>query len=138
MPEEADFLVGAQIQTKDNISDLNLKYNSSDSDEPVKSTKSPENEQIEEEKTSIQISIYDEECLYLSPQFIVHPNKFRMLSLKLSLENFIRNGRDLSTLLISVINRQNNKKTVVKLAQDLILQKKLSLIGISKFFTKLN
>jgi hypothetical protein len=61
-----------------------------------------------------------------------------MMSLKLSLENFVNNSRDLSCLLLSMVNRHNNKKMLMKLAQDLILTKRLSLIGISKFFTKLN
>ena len=60
------------------------------------------------------------------------------MTLKLSLDVFISCGRDLSCILLSMVNRQNNKRMLMQLAQDLILNKRLSLIGISKFFTKLN
>jgi hypothetical protein len=69
---------------------------------------------------------------------MIHPNYYRSLSLKLSLEQFITNTRDTSMLLLSMVNRSNNKRILIKLANDLLLSKKLSLIGISKFFNKLN
>ena len=76
--------------------------------------------------------------LYVAPFFMVHPVHFRCLSIKLSLESFISNSRDTNLLLLSMINRQNNKRILVNLANSLITQKKLSLIGVSKFFNKMN
>lgn len=44
----------------------------------------------------------------------------------------------MSMLLLSMVNRSNNKRVLMKLANNLILNKRLSLIGISKFFNKMN
>ena len=117
---------------------VEVKQNSSDSDEPARTETSPNKLVIEEENPLVKVSIYDSECMYLAPSFILHPSQYRMLTLKLSLDCFISSSRDLSCLLLSMVNRQNNKKMLMQLAQDLILTKRLSLIGISKFFTKLN
>ncbi len=46
--------------------------------------------------------------------------------------------RDMSMLLLSMLNRSNNKRMLMKITYDLMLHKRLSLIGISKFFNKLN
>jgi hypothetical protein len=96
---------------------------------------------IEEEKTSSfkeDISIYDESVSFIAPMFIIHSKNYRSLSVKLSLESFIASTRDTSMLLLSMVNRSNNKGILIKLANDLILNKRLSLIGVSKFFNKLN
>ncbi len=117
---------------------VEVKQNSSDSDEPARTETSPNKLVIEEENPSVKVSIYDSECMFLAPSLILHPSQYRMLTLKLSLDSFISSSRDLSCLLLSMVNRQSNKKMLMQLAQDLILTKRLSLIGISKFFTKLN
>jgi len=65
---------------------------------------------------TVQVSIYDEECMFLAPQFIFHPQKYRMMTLKLSLDSFVRNSRDLSCLLLSMVNRQSNKRILMHLA----------------------
>lgn len=93
---------------------------------------------IEEVKAQVDISIYDDSVHYVAPLFMIHPVHLRSLALKLSLEAFIPSCRDMTMLLLSTVNRQNNRRILVKLANDLILSKKLSLIGISKFFNKLN
>lgn len=46
--------------------------------------------------------------------------------------------RDMSMLLLSMLNRSNNKRMLTKITYDLMLHKRLTLIGISKFFNKLN
>lgn len=80
---------------------------------------------IEEEKTSSSfkedISIYDDSVSFIAPMFIIHPTHFRSLALKLSLESFIATTRDTSMLLLSMVNRSNNKGILIKLANELIL-----------------
>jgi len=62
------------------------------------------------------VSVYQDTVLYIAPFFMVHPGHFRCLSTKLSLESLIANSREMSLLLLSMINRQNNKSILVKLA----------------------
>ena len=71
---------------------------------------------IDEDTTQLSISVYDEQCLFLAPQFIFHPSHFRLMTLKLSLDVFVSSARDLSCILLSVINRRNNKKILMQLA----------------------
>lgn len=90
------------------------------------------------DKIEKDISIYDDSVHYIAPLFMVHPQHFRSLALKLSLEEFIPSCRDMTMLLLSSVNRQNNRRILIRLAKDLIVGKMLTLIGISKFFNKLN
>ena len=62
------------------------------------------------------VSVYQDTVIYIAPFFMVHPVHFRCLSTKLSLESLIANSREMNLLLLSMINRQNNKKILVKLA----------------------
>jgi len=85
-----------------------------------------------------QVSIYDECVLPIAPCFMVHPVHYKSLTFKLSLEEMVPNSRDLTTTLLSFVNRGHNQRILAKLAFALIAQKHLSLIGVSKFFNKLN
>lgn len=82
--------------------------------------------------------MYSDEVHFIAPMFMIHPSQFRSLTLKLSLEQFVSTTRDTTMLLLSMVNRSNNKKVLIKIAYDLMLTRRLSLIGISKFFNKLN
>ena len=92
----------------------------------------------EEKKEGSDIDIYDDQTIFIAPMFIVHPTKFRSMSLKLSLQSYINSCADDCNLMLSILNRQNNKEISLNLCKDLILQKRISLIGISKLFTKFN
>ena len=92
----------------------------------------------EEKKEGTDIDIYDDQAIFIAPMFIVHPTKFRSMSLKLSLHSYIKSCADDCNLMLSILNRQNNKEIALNLCKDLILQKRISLIGISKLFTKFN
>lgn len=92
----------------------------------------------EEKKEGSDIDIYDDQTIFIAPMFIVHPTKFRSMSLKLSLHSYINSCADDCNLMLSILNRQNNKEISLNLCKDLILQKRISLIGISKLFTKFN
>jgi len=84
------------------------------------------------------IDIYDDQTIFIAPMFIIHPTKFRSMSLKLSLQSFAISCIDDCSLMLSILNRSNNKDISLSLTKDLILQKRISLIGISKIFTKFN
>jgi hypothetical protein len=70
--------------------------------------------------------------------FIIHPRQFRSLTIKLSLQGFINYATDEATLMLSIMNRQHNKQVVLGLSRDLIMNRRLSLISISKLFNKFN
>lgn len=92
----------------------------------------------EEKKEGSDVDIYDDQTIFIAPMFIVHPTKFRSMSLKLSLHSYIKSCADDCNLMLSILNRQNNKEISLNLCKDLILHKRISLIGISKLFTKFN
>lgn len=90
------------------------------------------------EESSPDVTCYDETAHFIAPHHIINVEHLRSLCLKLSLEKLISCTKDMSMLLLSMVNRSNNKRILMKLANNLILNKRLSLIGISKFFNKMN
>lgn len=58
------------------------KKESSDSDDKI------EPAVLEEEKVEYAVSIYDDECVYVSPMLVIHPTHYRSMTLKLSLHDY--------------------------------------------------
>jgi len=131
----SDFFLPEEIPKPEgeNINALGLKNKISED------KAEPEAAVIEEEKKEVSdIDIYDDQTIFIAPMFIVHPTKFRSMSLKLSLHQYVTSCADDCNLMLSILNRNNNKEISLSLCKDLILQKRISLIGISKLFTKFN
>ena len=56
----------------------------------------------EEKKEVSEIDIYDDQTIFIAPMFIVHPTKFRSMSLKLSLHSYVTScAEDCNLMLIS-------------------------------------
>lgn len=60
------------------------------------------------------------------------------MAIKLSLESLIEHTPDLSSLLLCLLSRQNNKRIMLELLGLLIVNKHISLEGVSKVLIKLN
>jgi hypothetical protein len=71
---------------------------------------------------------------YIAPFFIIDPKQLRTMALKLSLESLIEHTLDMTSLVLCLLSRQNNKRILMKLLADMIFNKRVSLDGIGKVF----
>ncbi len=84
------------------------------------------------------IALYSSEVHYIAPFFIVDIKQLRLMAIKLSLESLIEHTPDMTSLLLCLLSRQNNKRIMMKLLSDMIVNKNITLEGVGKVFTKLN
>ena len=68
----------------------------------------------EEKKEGSDIDIYDDQTIFIAPMFIVHPTKFRSMSLKLSLHSYTNSCADDCNLMLSILNRQKEQGDITK------------------------
>lgn len=90
------------------------------------------------EVDSEEIAFYSEDVYFIAPFYVIDRKAMRAMTIKLSLEAFIRDSSNQANMLLSLISRQNNKKFLVTLLSNMIINKRLDLTGISKCFNKLN
>ena len=81
---------------------------------------------------------YSQDIFFIAPFFVIDRTSKKALTLKISLEQFIKDNANVGNMLLSIISRRNNKKLVVTLLTHMIINKRIDLIGISKCFNKLN
>jgi hypothetical protein len=86
------------------------------------------------EEDKPKFSIYQDECFFIAPNVIITPAPIRVLTLKFSLEKFVKQHTSLGRFMISLINRENNKPVLMQLVQELMIQKQYDLSQISTFF----
>jgi len=85
------------------------------------------------------VNVYDEDSVvFIGPMFIIHRTLQRSLSLKISLQSFLKHAQDPCKAQLSLLFRQFNKQLFLNNLKHLLLEKKLSLSQISKIFVKLN
>ena len=78
-------------------------------------TKIESEDKTEEEFSATKFSIYDDECYFIAPHFILCPAPIRVLTLKFSLERFLKQNTNLNTMIAALINRENNKRVLLQL-----------------------
>ena len=71
---------------------------------------------------------YDEDnVVFIGPMFIVHRKLQRSLSLKISLQSFLKHAQDPCKAQLSLIFRQFNKKLFLSNLRHLLIEKRLTL-----------
>lgn len=81
---------------------------------------------------------YSQDIFFIAPFFVIDRTSKKALTLKVSLEQFIKDNANVGNMLLSIVSRRNNKKLVVTLLTHMIINKRVDLFGISKCFNKLN
>lgn len=71
---------------------------------------------------------------FIAPFFIIDRKQLRTMALKLSLESLIEHTPDMTSLVLCLLSRQNNKRILMKLLGDMVSSKRFSLDGIGKVF----
>ena len=85
------------------------------------------------------VNIYDEEnVIFIGPMFIIHRSMQRSLSLKISLQAFLKHAVDPCKAQLSLLFRQFNKQLFLTNLKRLLYGKRLTLSQISKIFVKIN
>lgn len=74
----------------------------------------------------------------MAPFFVVSIDTQRVITPKISLESFVEQAKDLNTLILALLGRQNNKQLLMAIMNNIILKKHIDLRGISDFFQKVN
>lgn len=84
------------------------------------------------------IPFYSDQVFFIAPFFVIDRKARKAMTVKVSLEDYIKDNQTQSNMLLSLVSRRNNKTILVTLLSNMVINKRLHLHGISKCFNKLN